>query len=90
MKKLTEILKESKTTNQQMRDYIKSWLRQDKQNYEATLDIILEAMMDYFKEEMDYFEDKSKVGSGKQSKEYNEAADLYIKIRDAYQSFNYE
>lgn len=87
MKNLTEILKESKTTEREMRDYVKSWLRQDRDNYEATLAIIFEGMMDYFKEEMDYYEDKSKVGSGKQSKEYNEAADLYVKVRDAYQSF---
>lgn len=87
MKNLTDIIKESATSTNQMRDYIKSWLRQDRENYEATIDIILSAMMDFFKEEMDYYEDKSKVASGKQSKEFDEAADLYNKLKEAYQLF---
>ena len=90
MKNLIDILNESKTSNQQMRDYIKSWLRQDRGNYEATVATILEAMMDFFKDEMDYYEDKSKVASGKQSKEFDEAADLYAKVKRAYQTWDDE
>jgi len=42
----------------------------------------------YFKSEMDYYEDKDKVASGKQSKEYDEAADLYAKVRKAYNDWD--
>ena len=88
MKNLIDILNESKTSNKEMTNYIKSWLRQDRSNYEATIAVILEAMMDFFKEEMDYYENKEKVASGKQSKEYNEAPDLYNKVRNAYQNWD--
>ena len=90
MKNLIDILNESKTSNQQMRDYIKSWLRQDRGNYEATISTILEAMMDFFQDEMDYFKEESKVASGKQSKEFDEAADLYAKVKRAYQTWDDE
>lgn len=90
MKNLIDILNESKTSAQQMRDYIKSWLRQDRGNYEATIATILEAMMDFFQDEMDYYEDKSKVASGKQSKEFDEAANLYAKIKKTYQNWDEE
>lgn len=88
MKNLIDILNESRTSSQEMRNYIKSWLRQDRGSYEATIDIILEAMMDFFKEEMDYYEDKSKVASGKQSKEFDEAAKLYAKVKKAYDEWD--
>ena len=84
MKNLIEILTESKTTSEQMRNYVASWLKQDKGNYEATISVILEAMMDFFQEEMDWYEDKNNIESGKQSKEYNEAAELYDKVKKAY------
>lgn len=90
MKNLIDILVESKTSTNDMRNYIKSWLRQDRGNYEATIAVILEAMMDYFQAEMDYYEDKSKVASGKQSKEFDEAADLYAKVKKAYQNWDEE
>lgn len=88
MKNLIDIIKESKTSTNEMRHYIASWLRQDRGNYEATLTVIFEAMMDYFKEEMNYYEDKSKVASGKQSKEFDEAADLYAKVKKVYQDWD--
>ena len=88
MKNLNEFINESKTTSKEMTNYIKSWLRQDRGSYEATIDIILEAMMDFFKEEMDYYEDKSKVASGKQSREFDEAAELYNKIKTVYQDWD--
>ena len=88
MKNLIDILNESKTSSQEMRNYIKSWLRQDRSNYEVTIANILEAMMDFFKEEMDYYEDKSKVASGKQSKEFDEAAELYAKVKKAYDEWD--
>lgn len=88
MKNLIDIIKESKTSTNEMRHYIASWLRQDRGNYEATLAVIFESMMDYFKEEMDYYEDKSKVASGKQSKEFDEAADLYAKVKKVYQDWD--
>ena len=87
MKNLLDILNESQTSEKNMREYIKSWLRQDRQNYLVTVDVIMEAMMDFFKEEMDYYEDKDKIASGKQSKEYDEAADIYKKLSDAYELF---
>ena len=87
MKNLVNILKESKTLEKDMRHYVQSWLRQDRANYEATIAVILEGMMDYFKEEMDYYENKENIASGKQSKEFNEAADLYKKLSDAYNCF---
>ena len=88
MKNLLDILNESQTSNKEMTHYIQSWLKQDRGNYEATIAVILEAMMDYFKSEMDYYEDKDKVASGKQSKEYDEAADLYAKVRKAYNDWD--
>lgn len=88
MKNLIDILNESKTSSQEMRNYIKSWLRQDRSNYEVTIANILEAMMDFFKEEMDYYEDESKVASGKQSKEFDEAAELYAKVKKAYDEWD--
>lgn len=88
MKNLIDILNESKTSSQEMRNYIKSWLRQDRSNYEVTIANILEAMMDFFKEEMDYYEDKSKVASGKQSKEFDEAAELYAKVKKTYDEWD--
>lgn len=90
MKNLIDILNESKTATQDMRNYIKSWLKQDRGNYEATISVILEAMMDFFQDEMNYFEDKSKVASGKQSKEFDEAADLYARVKRAYQTWDDE
>lgn len=90
MKNLIEILKESKTSSNEMRHYIQSWLRQDRGSYEATIANILEAMMDFFKDEMNYYEDKSKVASGKQSKEFDEAANLYVKVKKAYQNWDDE
>jgi len=88
MKNLNEFINESKTSSKEMNHYIKSWLRQDRGSYEATIAVILEAMMDYFKEEMDYYEDKSKVASGKQSKEFDEAAELYNKVKTVYQNWD--
>lgn len=88
MKNLVDILNESKTSSIDIRNYIKSWLRQDRGNYEATIANILEAMMDFFKDEMDYYEDKSKVASGKQSKEFDEVAELYNKVKTVYQDWD--
>ncbi len=88
MKNLIDILNESKTSDNDIRNYVKSWLRQDRQNYDSTIAVILEAMMDFFKEEMDYYEDKDKVATGKQSKEYDEAANLYNKVTKAYQEWD--
>lgn len=88
MKNLNEFINESKTSSKEMNHYIKSWLRQDRGSYEATIAVILEAMMDYFKEEMDYYEDKSNVASGKQSKEFDEAAELYNKVKTVYQNWD--
>jgi len=88
MKNLVDILNESKTSSTEIRNYIKSWLRQDRGSYEATIATILEAMMDFFKDEMDYYEDKSKVASGKQSKEFDEAAELYNKVKTVYQDWD--
>ncbi len=88
MKNLIDILNESKTSDKDIRNYIKSWLRQDRQNYDSTIAVILEAMMDYFKEELDYYEDKDKVASGKQSKENNEAANLYHKVVEIYNKWD--
>jgi len=88
MKNLIDILNESRTSSVEMRNYIQSWLRQDRGSYEATIAVILEGMMDFFKDEMDYYKDKEKVASGKQSKEFNEAAELYKKISDFYNNFD--
>ena len=88
MKNLIDILNESKTPLTAMRNYIKSWLRQDRGSYEATIANILEAMMDFFKDEMEYYENKSKATSEKQSKEFDEAAELYNKIKTVYQDWD--
>ena len=90
MKNIIDIFKESKTSSNEMRHYIQSWLRQDRGSYEATIANILEAMMDFFQDEMNYYEDKSKTSSGKQSKEFNEAAELYYKVKRVYQSWDEE
>lgn len=87
MKNLVEILKESKTSDKEIIHYIQSFLRQDRENYEKTAILILQSMIDFFKEEMDYLEDKDKIASGEQSKKYNEVADLYKKVSDAYKLF---
>ena len=83
MKKIIELV-ESKTTDNEIRQYIQSWLRQDRDGYDKTLTIILEAAMDYFKEEIDYYQDKSKVASGNQSAEYNKAVTYYKVVKDMY------
>lgn len=84
MKDLKEILNESKTTDNQIKEYVASWLRQNRSKYRETSLIILNAMMDYFKSEMEYEESAPR---GTQSSQYKEAADLYVKARDAYQLF---
>ena len=90
MKNLTDILLESNTSSKEMRNYIKSWLRQDRSYYESTIATIFEAMMDFFQEEMDYHKDNSKVASGKQSKEFDEAAKLYNKLVKVYNDWDNE
>ena len=88
MKNLIDILNESKTSDKEIRHYIQSFLRQDRSNYESTIAVILEAMMDFFKGEMDYYEKKENIASGKQSKEFDEAAELYNKVTKAYQEWD--
>lgn len=75
---------ESKTTDAQIKEYVASWLRQNRSKYRETSLIIIDAMMDFFKSEMEYEESAPR---GTQSSQYKEAADLYIKTRDAYQLF---
>ena len=87
MKNLIEILKESKTSDKEITHYIQSFLRQDRENYEKTTVLILQSMMDFYKDEMDYLEDKNKIASGKQSEDYDKVADLYKKVSDAYKLF---
>ena len=84
MKDLKETLNESKTSDAQIKEYVASWLRQNRSKYRETSLIILNAMMDYFKSEMEYEESAPR---GTQSSQYKEAADLYVKARDAYQLF---
>lgn len=87
MKNLIDILKESKTSDKDIQNYIKSFLKQDRGDYSKTVVLILESMMDFFTEEMYYLKDQDKVASGQQSKEYDEAADLYKKLSDAHKLF---
>ena len=87
MKNLAEILKESRTSDKEITHYIQSFLRQDRENYEKTTVLILQSMMDFYKGEMDYLEDKDKIASGNQSENYNKVADLYKKVSDAYKLF---
>ena len=84
MKDLKETLNESKTSDAQIKEYVASWLRQNRSKYRETSLIILNAMMDYFKSEMEYEESAPR---GTQSSQYKEATDLYVKARDAYQLF---
>lgn len=84
MKDIKETLNESKTTDAQIKEYVASWLRQNRSKYRETSLIILNAMMDYFKSEMEYEESAPR---GTQSFQYKEAVDLYIKTKDAYQLF---
>ena len=72
MKSLLELLNESKTSTQEMRDYVKSWLRQDRGNYEATIDIILSAMINFFEEEIDYDKNDKSV-----QELYNKLSKIY-------------
>lgn len=75
---------ESKTTDAQIKEYVASWLRQNRSKHRETSLTILNAMMDYFKSEMEYEES---ARGGTQSYQYKEAVDLYTKTRDAYQLF---
>lgn len=85
MKDIKEyMVNESKTTDAQIKEYVASWLRQNRSKYRETSLIIIDAMMDFFKSEMEYEESAPR---GTQSSQYKEAADLYIKTRDAYQLF---
>lgn len=72
------IVDESRTSDNQIKEYVASWLRQDRKNYRKTSLLILSAMMDFFKSEM-----ADNLGT----KEYEESADLYSTARDAYQLF---
>jgi hypothetical protein len=72
------IVDESRTSDNQIKEYVASWLRQDRKNYRRTTLLILSAMMDFFKSEM---------GENLGTKEYEESADLYGTVRDAYQMF---
>lgn len=83
MKKIIDIV-ESKTSDSEIKHYIQSWLKQDREKYGQTLAVIIEAAMDYFKDEMDYYNDKSKIASGNQSSEFNTAAIFYKKVKDMY------
>jgi hypothetical protein len=78
------IVDESRTSDNQIKEYVASWLRQNRSKYKETSLIILNAMMDYFKSEMEYEESAPR---GTQSSQYKEVVDLYTKTRDAYQLF---
>jgi hypothetical protein len=79
MKDIKEyIVDESRTSDNQIKEYVNSWLGQDRKNYRRTTLLILSAMMDFFKSEMAY-----NLGT----KEYEESADLYSTVIDAYQLF---
>lgn len=79
MKDIKEyIVDESRTSDNQIKEYVASWLGQDRKNYRRTTLLILSAMMDFFKSEMYH-----NLGT----KEYEEPADLYSTVRDAYQLF---
>ena len=73
MKNLVDIVKESKTTDREIYQYIQSWLQQDRTAYKQTMLVIFESMMDFFHDEMD--RDKTK-----------ELVDLYSVAKDAYQA----
>lgn len=74
MKNLIDTIKESKTIDKDIRQYIQSWLRQDRTAYKKTMLVIFDAMMDFFQDEIDR-DNKNK-----------ELADLYIVAKDAYQA----
>lgn len=73
MKNLIDTIKESKTIDKDIRQYIQSWLRQDRTEYKKTMLLIFQSMMDFFQDEMDRNMTK-------------ELADLYTVAKDAYQA----
>lgn len=73
MKNLIDTIKESKTIDKDIRQYIQSWLRQDRTEYKKTMLLIFQSMMDFFQDEMDRNTTK-------------ELADLYTVAKDAYQA----
>lgn len=86
MKALLDVLKESRTRDIDKTNYVKSWLREDRNHYDDTVLLIMEAMMDFFREEEEYF-DGNQNAKKESAKEYKNVQELRAKLAEAYKAF---
>lgn len=86
MKTLLDVLKESRTRDIDKTNYVKSWLREDRYHYTDTVLLIMESMMDFFREEEEYFDDNQDYKK-ENTKEYKMVQDLRAKLAQAYKAF---